>query len=160
MNAECVWVFNTSPGNKISISFDSFQLESSENCDRDYLEIRENSAIGKLIGTFCGTEISTVEVSNKLWMKFRSDSVGTEKGFMAQYTYLFGNEITGLSGEVASPMYPIAYRQDDKSFTWRITTEFGHSIKFIFDDLYVEYFGDSCYSKVKVSLFFHLKMLA
>lgn len=37
--SECVWVIKPSVGTEISLSFDTFQLEDSDNCQFDYLKV-------------------------------------------------------------------------------------------------------------------------
>ncbi|KAH0568173.1 hypothetical protein KQX54_019308 [Cotesia glomerata] len=143
MNAECVWILNSSPGNRISLTFSEFDIESSPNCDRDYLEIRENSPSGKLLGAFCGNTIDPITSNTKLWIKFRSDSSGTGKGFLGEYTFIHGNDITGSSGEIASPFYPLAFKRSDE-VTWRVTVPFGSAVRVEFDDFHLENFND-CY---------------
>lgn len=51
MNTECQWTLQLAPGNQIQLTFQSFDLISSDNCNSDYVEIRETSAHGKLLGT-------------------------------------------------------------------------------------------------------------
>ena len=41
-NAECIWRLGGWPGNKISLTFETFGLEASDNCNRDYVEVHEN----------------------------------------------------------------------------------------------------------------------
>lgn len=63
-----------------------FDLENHAQCNYDYLEVRETSPSGRLIGRYCGSEIpSNITAVNVLWLKFRSDSSATGVGFMAQY---------------------------------------------------------------------------
>ena len=63
------------------------QNVSSDNCNRDYVEVHSESAAGPLLGHFCGSAVpSNVTVGNKLWIKFRSDDRGTTGGgFVAEY---------------------------------------------------------------------------
>lgn len=74
-------------GNKVSFSFTQFNLEESEFCNDDYVEIREGSSSGQLQGVFCGSELpSNITISSSLWIKFRSDTTGSGPGFSAYYT--------------------------------------------------------------------------
>ena len=85
---ECVWDIKGSPGNTVKLSFESFGLDATENCNGDYVEVHESGASGPLIGHFCGSEIPGNEtVGNQLWVKFNSDAQGTGNGFVAYYTY-------------------------------------------------------------------------
>ncbi|EFN66210.1 Cubilin [Camponotus floridanus] len=149
LNAECIWILNTSPGNRITLSFSEFDIESSENCDLDYLEIREDSGIGKLISVSCGKDVATITSSSRLWIKFKSDSSGTAKGFVGEYNFIFGNELEGPTGRITSPLYPMAYRRTDK-FSWRITVEMDSVIRIEFTDLQIENIGTSCFSRVEI----------
>lgn len=142
-NAECVWILHVAPGNQINVMFSMFDIEQSANCDRDYLEIREDSGIGKLIGNFCGTDVNEITSNHPLWIKFSSDVAGTGKGFLAEYTFKHGNDLTGASGEIASPLYPYPFKKSE-DITWRITVDFGFSVKIEFYDFHMEtYFADS-----------------
>ncbi|XP_011637168.1 cubilin-like [Pogonomyrmex barbatus] len=149
LNAECVWVLNTSPGNRISLVFSEFDVESSENCDLDYLEIREDSGIGKLISISCGKDATEIASSNKLWIKFKSDGSGTAKGFMAEYNLIGGNELEGPTGRITSPLYPIHYKRE-ATFSWRITVEMDSVIHIDFRDIGIENIGQNCYSNIKI----------
>lgn len=57
---ECVWELSASPGNRLTLTFTKFDLELSDKCNEDYVEIRENDISGKLIG---------------LWLFLNSDKV-------------------------------------------------------------------------------------
>ncbi|KAL0113327.1 hypothetical protein PUN28_012468 [Cardiocondyla obscurior] len=149
LNAECVWILNTSPGNRISLVFSDFDIEISENCDLDYLEIRENSGIGKLMFVTCGKEITDITSSNNLWLKFKSDDSGTAKGFKASYNVIGGNEIEGITGRITSPLYPLPYRRT-ASFSWRITVEMNSLIRIEFTNLQIENIGVYCFSNIKI----------
>ncbi|XP_071569184.1 cubilin isoform X2 [Temnothorax nylanderi] len=149
LNAECVWILNTSPGNKITLVFSEFDIESSDNCDLDYLEIREDNGIGKLISVSCGKDTAEIASSNKLWIKFKSDGSGTAKGFKAEYNILGGNELDGFTGRITSPLYPLPYRRSG-SFSWRITVEMNSLIRITFTDLQIENIAEYCFSNIKI----------
>ena len=69
-----------------SFRFLQFDLEDSDNCNRDYVEIHRDNAEGPILGHFCGTSVpSNVTYAEKLWIKFNSDSANTAGGFIAQY---------------------------------------------------------------------------
>ena len=87
-NTECIWEIGGWPGNFITLQFESFSLESSENCNRDYVEIHERSEEGRLIGLFCGPNLPSNITTGieKLWVKFNSDTTGIAAGFTAFYS--------------------------------------------------------------------------
>ena len=86
-SAQCVWTLGSAPGNRVGLSFLAFDLEDSQGCNKDYVEVHRDSAEGPLVGHFCGGEVpSNLTVGNTLWIKFNSDGDGTGGGFVAQYT--------------------------------------------------------------------------
>ncbi|XP_011500246.1 PREDICTED: cubilin-like, partial [Ceratosolen solmsi marchali] len=133
--ADCIWIISNSPGNKVSLIFENFELINSDNCDMDYLEIRDNNGIGKLQGVFCGNNFESITSSQSLWIRFKTsaNTIGNPKGFKSEYHLLFGDELTGDYGEIASPMYPLPYRKSE-TFSWRITVDFNYIIRIQFLD--------------------------
>ncbi|XP_066598353.1 cubilin-like [Prorops nasuta] len=149
-NSECIWILNTTPGNKISLSFNVFDIEPSTNCDLDYLEIREENGVGKLIGNYCGKDVvDTITSNKKLWVKFKSDGEGTAKGFLAEYSFLHGNELEGPLGEICSPLYPLPYT-DETVISWRITVQYGMLIRIEFKDIRIDTYSSMCSPAFKV----------
>ncbi|XP_077300380.1 cubilin homolog [Arctopsyche grandis] len=136
-NVQCVWTLKPSPGNQVRLSISKFDVEESDNCDKDYLEIRENNGTGNILGIYCGDTVPTnVTIGNNLWIKFSGDSDGSHTGFIAEYMYVHGNELSGLSGSIASPMYPKPYTQKStEDFFWRITVSFTSIIRLAFKEL-------------------------
>ena len=87
----------------MTITFDSFELEQSENCKNDYLEVRKayfkdlydprelQAVFGEILAKpMCGsTKPSTIQsAGNMVWVHFESDSFSstTYKGFKASFT--------------------------------------------------------------------------
>lgn len=88
LNVECVWIIQASLGNQISFTINSLDIQFSDSCSDGYLEIRDGSADGKLLGVYCGTEPDrNVTQAPSLWIKFKSGNDGTAKGFVAEYSY-------------------------------------------------------------------------
>jgi len=102
-NFEWQWYLIVPEGRQIQITFDTFELEQSEHCENDYLEVREAyfqnpnfpSAIRGEFGAIlskpiCGsTTPSTLQSSgNMVWVQFVSDSNATTTytGFKASFT--------------------------------------------------------------------------
>ena len=97
------WYLLASEGHQIHIKFESFELEQSEHCQNDYLEIREayfrdpNNPI-EIQGVFgavlarpmCGTNLPREihSAGNMVWVHFHSDGndTTTYKGFSATFT--------------------------------------------------------------------------
>ncbi|KAK1345588.1 hypothetical protein QTO34_008050 [Cnephaeus nilssonii] len=66
----------------------TFQLEDSQDCSRDFVEIREENATGHLLGRYCGNTLplnySSI-VAQSLWIRFVSDGSGSGTGFQATF---------------------------------------------------------------------------
>ncbi|XP_059827436.1 cubilin [Hypanus sabinus] len=122
-NSECIWYIISSPGNRVQISFISFDIGNSFNCSLDYVEIREMNATGELIGHFCGSALPancTSVVGHILWVKFVSGPSSNHSGFSASFSHLYGNEIVGIQGQIASPLWPLYYPHN-VNYHWTIT---------------------------------------
>ncbi|XP_006894385.1 PREDICTED: cubilin-like [Elephantulus edwardii] len=120
-NIECVWNLVSSPGNQLQLSFITFQLEDSEDCNKDFVEIREGNATGHLVGRHCGNILpfnySSV-VGHILWVRFVSDGSGSDIGFQATFVKIFGNDnIVGTHGKIASPLWPGNYPHNS-NYQW------------------------------------------
>ncbi|KAF4529657.1 hypothetical protein B566_EDAN017693, partial [Ephemera danica] len=138
-NIECIWTINTSPGNKALVTFGLFDIEESDNCNGDYLEIRSDlTGAGPLLGVFCGNTVpNNITATATLWIKFRSDNDGTSSGFLAYYSMVHGGELAGPTGTVSNPLYPKPYIQKEE-YWWRITVSFGFSVRITFKELYLD----------------------
>lgn len=149
MNAECVWEIYVSAGNGITLSFEEFDFESSQHCNEDYLEVREESGIGKVLGVFCSEKPETITSKKTLWIKFRSNGVGTASGFRANYALIHGSDLNGPVGEIASPLYPLPCKLEDE-FSWRVTVEFGWIIKIEFNAFSLDSTPPNCFGQLSV----------
>ncbi|XP_060104406.1 cubilin [Heteronotia binoei] len=153
LNIECVWNIPTSPGNRLQLSFTEFQLEESENCAKDYLEIWEGILGGGLMGRYCGNSLlmngTTIITSQSLWVKFVSDGSGSGLGFRATFAHLFGNNIVGSSGQIASPLWPRNYPHNS-NYQWTITVNATQLIHGQFQQMDIEEFRICDYDKLKV----------
>ncbi|KAH6931479.1 hypothetical protein HPB50_024671 [Hyalomma asiaticum] len=119
-SVDCVWRINAAEGNMMLLTFSLFSLEESEFCNKDYLEIRERNAHGKLLGRFCGDETPmNITLANGIWLKFHSDDNEVAAGFSAHFATMRTVDLEGTAGVIESPLYPhdaLALG----SFTWRL----------------------------------------
>ncbi|XP_013185402.1 cubilin [Amyelois transitella] len=145
-NADCEWKLKTSPGNRVSLYIAMLDIGYSEDCNEDYLEIRERDGGGKILGLYCGRVLSpglNVTSATELYLKFRSNDKDPGRGFLIHYGFLHGNDITGMSnGEIASPLYPRPY-DGTGEFWWRITTE-SLAINIEIDNLQIHTHSETC----------------
>lgn len=88
VNIECEWVLQASAGNSLSLTIESLDLEQSDGCNNDYLELREESARGALLGVYCGNQLpAAISSKGSIWIKFKSNDDVVGEGFMASYNY-------------------------------------------------------------------------
>ncbi|XP_066485218.1 cubilin [Tiliqua scincoides] len=123
LNVECVWNIRSSPGNRLQLSFTEFQMEDSANCAKDYLEVWEGSFHDQLLGRYCGNSLPlnlTSITGHILWVKFVSDGSKSGIGFRATFAHLFGNNIVGNMGQIASPLWPRNYPHNS-NYKWMIS---------------------------------------
>ena len=87
-NMMCTWRITAPRGSGLLLTFNYFRLESSPCSTRDYLEVRDgSSSTSTRIGTYCGTYALNIFSSGRyLWIRFRSNSLLSYKGFDARYT--------------------------------------------------------------------------
>ena len=89
-DAECEWVISVLTGNTISVDILDIELESHETCDYDYLELRDGeSRTAPLIARVCSSTLRRrmyKSTSNKMYIKFKSDSSLNGRGFELTYT--------------------------------------------------------------------------
>lgn len=148
MNVECVWTVQASPGNIVTFTINNLDIQYSDACSDDYLEIREGGPSGKLYGVYCGTEPDrNVTTANAIWIKFKSGNDGTAKGFMAQYSYAYHSEIVASEGVVTNPLYPRSYVNEPQKVTYRITVPFGYVIAINFEELQIG--NDQCADRIE-----------
>ena len=97
------WYLLAPEGHQIQIKFESFELEQSEHCQNDYLEIREayftdpndpreiQGVYGAVLARpMCGKNLPREihSTGNMVWVHFQSDrhATTTYKGFNATFT--------------------------------------------------------------------------
>ena len=142
-NTDCSWVIHAPPGQQIRLNITVFDLERHSSCSYDYLEIRNGGRpTSPLIDRFCSNEIQPVitSFSNALFLHFKSDSSATGRGFEIFWDSSStgcGGEITGLSGTIASPNYPLPYHNKAEC-TWTIHASKGSRIRIRFVDMQLE----------------------
>ncbi|XP_055295203.1 cubilin homolog [Sitodiplosis mosellana] len=131
-NIECEWTIQASPGNEMEINIDMLDINQTDYCNGDYLEVREGNSVGKMIGVYCGTNSSILPTLPRVttyWLKFRSDNDGVGSGFRLEYGYAKFVEQTGQSGVITSMMYPSYVYRTLGSYKWRIIVALDNLIR-------------------------------
>ena len=149
---ECVWSLAASSGNLVSVNFEMFNLEASDNCNDDYVDVYQDGPDGQHVGRYCGDDLpNNLTSANKLWIKFNSDSTGTAPGFIAHYNLLHGSSLSGDSGIIESPMYPLLLHYADPfTYHWTITVSPDQLILITFLEFDLEHTYNCYYSYLAV----------
>ena len=78
-------------GYVVQLTFLSFDLQQSQDCEADYLEIKHGSfSWPTVVGKFCGSSHPAVIQVNdsNVYVEFKTDSSGKYPGFHASYKVL------------------------------------------------------------------------
>lgn len=90
-DADCVWVIVAPKGFIVQLTFSTFHLELSSDCELDYVSLYDGTVRnGTNIQKYCGTDLPPISQSsdNVLSLQFVSDSSVALDGFRAQYTFI------------------------------------------------------------------------
>ncbi|XP_015588432.1 tolloid-like protein 2 isoform X3 [Cephus cinctus] len=93
---DCVWHFTTTPGHRIKLIFNAFEMEPHQECAYDHIAIYDgDSPESHTLGRFCGSKLPhpILATSNQMYMIFKSDSSVQRKGFMAVHTTACGGHL-------------------------------------------------------------------
>ena len=98
--ADCVWVIRTNLATVIRLTWLTFAIEESHDCNFDSVEIYDGSARNNFtsMGRFCGNDLppAMTSSSNELTVVFKSDSSIAREGFTASFVALDGSLGTSL----------------------------------------------------------------
>lgn len=84
------------PGNLVELSFRSFDLEDTQDCNADYLKIFDDIVVDennkKPIGKYCGSQTppTMLSTSGAFTLVFSSDESINGEGFLATYQFIDG----------------------------------------------------------------------
>ncbi|XP_064632767.1 bone morphogenetic protein 1-like [Lineus longissimus] len=87
-NKECYWSITLDKEWRILIRFEVFEIELSDNCEFDYLLIKDGCRLDSpILGRFCGGTIpdDIVSSSNEICLSFASDDSVHKQGFVFHY---------------------------------------------------------------------------
>ncbi|KAH8375151.1 hypothetical protein KR200_009003 [Drosophila serrata] len=83
-NMYCDWRIQADPESSVKIRFLHFDIEYSESCDFDYLEVTEEGySMNTIHGRFCGKRKPPIIISNSdtLLIRFHTDESNSLRGF-------------------------------------------------------------------------------
>ena len=134
-NLSCKWKIKVTPGQKASLQFIEFELEASEGCFKDKVEVFDgHSASSRLLGRYCDEKGATggppelvTATTNNIMVTFITDDTVEAKGFSIRYRGSeegCGGHIFQNTGSVHSPNYP-GYYPPMAHCEWEIETNPG-----------------------------------
>ncbi|XP_065076987.1 protein tolkin-like [Ochlerotatus camptorhynchus] len=93
---DCVWHFTTTPGHRIRLVFNVFDIEPHQECAYDHIVIYDgDSPESYALGRFCGAKVPhpLSSTSNEMYMAFNTDTSVQRKGFFASHSTACGGHL-------------------------------------------------------------------
>ncbi|XP_045117385.1 cubilin-like [Portunus trituberculatus] len=139
--SDCYWTIRVSQGSFIQLHFTDMDLEPSNDCTYDFVEVRDGSTQhAPLIGKYCSQEQGIIAINsttNTLWIRFRADTYINGRGFKATYVTECNRKLSGPRGVITTPNFPDPYPHN-RNCTWIIEAPKGNSINASFSDFVLE----------------------
>lgn len=140
-NCDCVWLIRV-PSGQASLKFSSFNIQSTPNCDSDYMRIYDgpskNSPV--LLDKMCGSQTipPLIASTSQMLVQFVSDGAVAGVGFQASYSSVqCGGSFFNSQGSFRSPGYPGNY-SPNMNCNFTITAPVGYKIALTINDFHVE----------------------
>ncbi|XP_065639868.1 cubilin isoform X2 [Hydra vulgaris] len=156
INQDYYWTIIAEPHEVIRLSFIAVDIETSSNCDSDYIMIRDGESSDKVLGKYCGQTLPDAILSsgNRMFVHFHSNEQYTKSGFRLKWEALpklkptttpvtkvvpkeFEETLYGSNGEIRSLKYPRNY-EINQDFYWKIIAEPYEVIRLSFIDIDIE----------------------
>ena len=101
------WRIATYPGRIIELSVDVLDIESSNNCGKDFLKAFDgDTPNAPVLGTFCGDTTHTTVVTssrNYLYLHFKADDDKDGKGFRIKWKAVPSSRIVATTTTLSPP---------------------------------------------------------
>ncbi|XP_059190361.1 dorsal-ventral patterning tolloid-like protein 1 [Centropristis striata] len=153
---ECTWDITATPGHRIKIAFNEFEIEQHQECAYDHLEAFDgDSDTAAILGRLCGSKIpeQLVSTGNKMYLRFISDASVQRKGFQATHSTECGGR---LKAEVRQKNLYSHSQFGDNNYPghtdceWLLTAEQGYGIELSFITFEVEEEADCGYDYIEL----------
>ncbi|KAH8397671.1 hypothetical protein KR215_004540 [Drosophila sulfurigaster] len=151
----CEWRITATHGERVALRLENMNIFKSNNCDTDYLEIRDGYYFkSPLIGRFCGkvaNELITSQTSRMLLTYINTHRSEGYRGFKAEFDVVCGGDLSvdDAEGRLESPNYPLDYLPN-KECVWKITVPKGFQVALKFQSFEVENHDSCVYDYVEV----------
>lgn len=100
---DCAWLFTTTPGHRLKLIFNDFELEPHQECAYDHISLYDgDSTDAPTLGRFCGAKVPhpILSTTNRMYMVFKSDASVQRKGFKASHSTACGGRLLATSRTV------------------------------------------------------------
>uniref|UniRef100_A0A8C3TYW6 Metalloendopeptidase n=1 Tax=Catharus ustulatus TaxID=91951 RepID=A0A8C3TYW6_CATUS len=153
---ECTWEISATPGQRVKLTFNEFEIEQHQECAYDHLEVFDGeSEKSPILGRLCGNKIPDplIATGNKMFLRFISDASVQRKGFQATHSTECGGR---LKAELkAKDLYSHAQFGDNNypvqaDCDWLLVTERGSRVELMFQTFEVEEEADCGYDYVEL----------
>ncbi|XP_055381621.1 dorsal-ventral patterning protein tolloid isoform X2 [Condylostylus longicornis] len=155
-NVDCVWHFSTTPGHRIKLIFNEFDVESHPNCGYDHVIIYDGeSDDSSKLGIFCGDKIPypISASSNEMYMVLKTDKNKQRKGFQATHSTSCGGFL-GATPHIqqfySHARYADQNYDENMDCEWTIKTTSGSNVQLFFNDFDVEDSTNCTYDYVEI----------
>ncbi|XP_063261858.1 tolloid-like protein 2 isoform X3 [Prinia subflava] len=153
---ECTWDISATPGHRVKVIFNEFEIEQHQECAYDHLEMYDGpNSKSPVLGRFCGSKKPdpVVASANKMFLRFYSDASVQRRGFQAKHSTECGGL---LKAEVqAKDLYSHAQFGDNNypgqaNCEWVIVAEDGYGVELIFQIFEIEEEADCGYDYMEI----------
>lgn len=163
-NLECAWHFKTLPGHTIKLRFSSIDIDSSSDCQGDYIQCFDGNSTSSwsLTPEICGTSVPMpiYSFTNEMFVVFKSN-IGGKKGFVATHSTVCGGRLQAdnkIKLLYSHPSYGKAPYENKMYCDWIIEAPIGYNVRVKFRSFkleehkyclydWVEIIGDLNYSE-------------
>ncbi|XP_065201859.1 protein tolkin-like isoform X3 [Planococcus citri] len=153
---DCIWHFITTPGHRIKLTFDTFEIEAHQDCSYDHVAIYDGDSTDSLmISRYCGSKPPhpIISTANQLYMVFKSDSSVQKQGFSAHHSTVCGGQLHASSRVkhfYSHARYGDHNYENDLRCEWTIEAEYGYNVQLTFLTFEIEYERDCTYDYVEI----------
>lgn len=153
---DCIWHFTTTPGHRIKLVFNEFEMEPHQECTYDHVVIYDgDSTEATTLGHFCGSKVPHPNVAsgNEMYMVFKSDSSVQRKGFKATHTTVCGGHLQAkatMEHIYSHAKYGDQNYDNKEDCDWVVEAGKGHHVRLRFLTFEIEDEQDCGYDYVEV----------
>ncbi|NXF38823.1 TLL1 protein, partial [Nyctibius bracteatus] len=153
---ECTWEISATPGQRVKLTFNEFEIEQHQECAYDHLEVFDGeSEKSPILGRLCGNKIPDplIATGNKMFLRFISDASVQRKGFQATHSTECGGRLKAETK--ARDLYSHAQFGDNNypvqaDCDWLLVAERGYRVELMFQTFEVEEEADCGYDYVEL----------